>query len=506
MTDLKTPATLVIRGGRLLDTETGAAPERDILVIDGRIATIGAPGLEAPEGTAVVDAGDCLMMPGLVNAHTHAHAALARGLVGDRATLELFLNSSASALQSRSVEDKYLSAALSAVEMIRRGVTACYDLCVELPCPSLEGLDAVARAYDDAGMRAVVAPMLADKTLYAALPGLIDALPEPTRARFAALAAAPMEASLGTCAALFRDWPFDRARIRPAIAPTIPLHCSDDFLRACGDLAREHDVPLQTHLAETKTQALLGRQKYGRSLTAHLASLGLVTPRLSAAHAIWIDDDDIAMLADGGARVAHNPMSNLRLGSGVAPVRRMLDRGLPVGIGTDGSSTSDGQNMFEATRLAAYLSRLAGPDTRAWLSAPEALRLATEGSAALLGFPTIGRIAPGYEADIVFLGLDAPHFVPLRAPLLQTVFGENGASIRRVMVGGRAIFEDGRMLTMDEAALRVQAEEAAARLDHANAGAAAGSASVASFVGVFCTGVCGDPFHARRNFECVGAG
>lgn len=497
------PRPIVIRGGRLLDIATGTAPARDILVIDGRIAAIDDPGFAASDGADTVDAADCLLMPGLVNAHTHSHGALARGLVGDRVPLEVFLNGAAAAVGARSTDDKYLSAALSAAEMIRRGVTACYDLTLELPGPSVEGIHAVARAYDDAGMRAVIAPMLADRTLYQALPGLLDAFPDGVRERYATLSAAPAEHILHTCRAAFESWPFDRNRIRPAIAPTIPLHCSDVFLRGCGALAADYDLPLQTHLAESKTQAILGRRHYGRSLTAHLGALGLITPRLSAAHAIWIDDDDIARLADGGARVAHNPMSNLRLGSGVAPVRRMLARGLPVGIGTDASNTSDGQNMFEATRLAAYLSRLDGPDCSTWFSASEALTLATQGSAALLGFSRVGRIALGYEADIVFLGLDAPHLVPFRSPVLQTVFGESGASIRRVMIGGRTVFQNGRVLTLDEPALRRQAEAAAARLDRMNAPSQAAADAVAAFVGAFCMALGCQGHPSERTLACT---
>src|SRR5262249_13369354 len=163
--------------------------------------------------------------------------------------------------------------------------------------------------------------------------------------------------------------------------------------------ARDFDLRLQTHLAETKPQAVLGLKKYGRSLTQHLAALGLLDERLSAAHAIWIDADDMRRLADAGCGVVHNPASNLRIGSGLAPVRAMLRSGLRVGIGTDSTNTSDGQNMFEATRLAALLSRLVTPDYADWLSAQESLRLATTGSAGILGFDRIGRLAPGHRAD-----------------------------------------------------------------------------------------------------------
>src|SRR5207244_3342656 len=147
---------------------------------------------------------------------------------------------------------------------------------------------------------------------------------------------------------------------------TIPMHCSDEFLTACRDLAREYDVPLQTHLAESRGQAVLGLKKYGKTLTAHLGDLGLLGPRFSGAHGVWLDADDVRRLADAGASVAHNPTSNLRLGNGVAATRLMLDRGLRVGVGTDSPSSSDTQNMFEALRWASYLSRIGTPDYRRW--------------------------------------------------------------------------------------------------------------------------------------------
>jgi guanine deaminase len=219
---------------------------------------------------------------------------------------------------------------------------------------------------------------------------------------------------------------------------------------------------------------------------AHLEALGLCSERLTVAHAIWLDDTDIKRLAASGVIAAHNPSSNLRLGSGIAPVRAMLHEGITVGIGTDASNTSDGQNMFEAMRLASYLSRIDGFDTNEWISAGEALQLATEGSARVLGFEKIGRLAAGYEADVVFLRLDRPHFVPLRAPLIQMIFGENGASVDTVMIGGRIVFHDGRLLTLDEVALRHRAEEAARRLDEANAEVFARGSEVSRLVGAFC--------------------
>ncbi|MBI3827502.1 MAG: amidohydrolase [Candidatus Rokubacteria bacterium] len=489
----------IIRGGRVLDVTGDRAEPADVLVDGGVIRDIGRPGTAAPEGAAVLDARDRLLIPGLVNAHTHAHGALARGLPGDRVPLEMLLTTGAALGGSRGLEDKYLSAQLSAIEMVRKGCTACYDLFVEYPTPTVDGTYAVARAYRDVGMRAVVAPMMADRTLFQALPGLLDALPEAERQRVDALRTSPYEASAAACRDILRDWPFDRARVRPALGPTIPLHCSDEFLTACRDLAREYDVPLQTHLAESRGQAVLGLRKYGKTLTAHLADLGLLGPRFSGAHGVWLDADDVRRLADAGASVAHNPMSNLRLGSGVAATRLMLDGGLRVGVGTDSASSSDSQNMFEALRWASYLSRIGTLDYRRWLSAPEAFTMATTGSAAVLGMQgQIGRLAPGYRADIVLLDLTRPEYVPLNDVLLQLVFAEGGASVDSVMIDGRVVLDRGRLLTVDEAKVRASAEAAAARLREANAGAVAAARALEDYVGAFCVGLAREPYRVAR--------
>jgi 5-methylthioadenosine/S-adenosylhomocysteine deaminase len=491
-----TSSQTVIREGLVLQRDGSALP-RDLLIEDGQIVAIDNPGFPVSGDAEIVSASDRLLIPGLVNSHTHSHGALNRGAVDDKVSLEMFLTGGGVSTRGRGLEDKYLSAALSAAEMIRRGCTACFDLTVEFPEPSRDGMSAVARAYRDAGMRAVVAPMIADRTIYQALPGLLDALPEGLRSHYAGLSAPPIAQTLDTCRDILANWPFDRRFIRPALGPTIPLHCSDGFLTACGDLARAHGVRLQTHLAESRAQAAIGQTRYGMSLVAHLEKLGFLSDRLSVAHAIWLERDDIRRLSAHGVKAAHNPASNLRLGSGIAPVREMLREGVTVGIGTDASNTSDGQNMFEATRLSSYLSRVDGFAADEWISADEALGMATEGSAKVLGFEKIGRLAVGYEADIVFLGLDSPHFVPLRSPLMQLVFGENAASVKTVMIGGRIVLHDGRLLTLDEAALRARAQEAARRLDESNADVFVSGATVSRLVGAFCAAQgCG--MHAPR--------
>jgi guanine deaminase len=370
----------------------------------------------------------------------------------------------------------------------------------EFPAPTVEGVHAAAHAYRDVGIRAVVAPMMADRTFYQALPGLMDALPETARRQVQALSAAPWRTSIAACGELLKDWPFDRDQIRPALGPTIPLHCSDEFLIACRDLAREHDLPVQMHLAESKTQAVLGPAQYGgQTLAAHLGDLGLLGPRFSGAHGVWLTREDVRRLADAGASVAHNPMSNLRLGNGIAPVRMMLEAGLRVGVGTDSASSGDSQNMFECARLAAYLSRVRTPDYLRWVTVEEALTMATAGSAGVLGMERIGRLAPGFKADILFVDLGHPGYLPLNDVAVQIVMGESGAAIDSVMVGGRLVLDHGRLLTVDEARLRAQAEAARARLAAVNADTLAAARALHPHVGAFCVAMASRPWEIDPN-------
>jgi guanine deaminase len=217
------------------------------------------------------------------------------------------------------------------------------------------------------------------------------------------------------------------------------------------------------------------------------------------AHAIWIDDADIALLAAAGVTAIHNPLSNLRLGSGVAPVRRMLEAGLAVGLGTDGANTSDTQNLFEAMRLAAGLSRIVGDDESRWLGSADAMRMATVGSARSLGLTLpMGRIAAGHAADLVLLDLGRPTYVPLRDPLRQLVHGESGSGVDKVLVAGRVVVEHGRVVTVDKARLRQQALEAAERLDAGNADGAHLARALRPWVGAFCCGAAARPLGMAR--------
>jgi 5-methylthioadenosine/S-adenosylhomocysteine deaminase len=485
------PPRVLVRGGLCLG-ERGE-PQRVGILIRGDTIEAVIPQAEGqPQDCQVIEAEGFAIIPGLVNAHTHGHGGLSKGS-GDRWTLELLLNASGWLGGNRTDDDRYVSTLLAAVEMLQKGCTACFDLSVAIPLPTADGLAAAAHAYLDAGMRAVVAPMVGDIHFYRALPGLLDAADAGMRKDMERAAGTAGVSMLPTLEEIASKWPFPSDQVRLGMAPTIPLHSTDEFMIGCHRIARKHGLALQTHLAESKTQAIASQLRFGHSITSHLVKLGVIDNKFSGAHGVWLDDDDMRALGERGAAVAHNPGSNLRLGSGIADVCAMLASGITVGVGTDGGASADGQNMFEATRLCCNLSRVKGRTTDQWLEAIASHRLATAGGAKVLGMQDqIGKIAPGYKADLVFLGLDHINYVPLNNLAYQLVHIEDGAAVRHVMVGGRIVVRDRKILTVDVDALRQKSAAAAERLLTANAETRASAERLAPFIGRFCAGLsCG---------------
>ena len=491
------PNAQIIRGARVLHGD-GDAPYKDVLVVDNRIDELLEPGMAAPHDAVPVAAEDRLLIPGLVNAHTHGHGALSRGS-GDLWTLELLLNAARTVTGESSTELKYLTVLMGALEMVSKGCTGAYDLFVEFPLPTREGLQAAGKAYLDAGMRAVVAPQMSDRSFYQAIPGLMDAIPTHLHGDIEKARMHPAEAHLAVCRDTLANWSLPQDRVRMALAPTIALHCSDDFIRGCRQLADEYGVGLQMHLAESKVQAVAGLATYGKTLTAHLDELGFLGPTFTAAHGVWLDDDDIRRLADRGAGVAHNPGSNLRLGSGIAAVRELRDAGVRVGVGTDGAQCSDHQNMFEAMRLAAYVSRVRSHDPSQWISAPEAFAMATRDSASTLGFgDEVGLIAPGMKADMVFLDLGHIHWIPMNDPINQLVNTEDGSAVDGVMVDGRIIYWQRQHLSVDVANLRARVESAVEMMRPKLAAHTELCHALEQHIGSYCIGLARSDYHVHR--------
>ena len=462
-------APLLIAGGEVL-AGAGRAPERaDVLIDSAGIERIG-PGLAVPEGTHRLDASGMVVVPGLVNAHTHGHNNLARGLAG-RWTLEVLISFGPAIQANRTPEDHYLSAALGAIEMLQTGATAAYDLYMAVPAADADVLEPVVQAYEDVGLRVVLAPSIADGPFHRMMPGLLDVVPSHLASRLERLAAMPARRCLELSESALRR--FDGAaggRVRMAVSPTIPGMCSDELLRGLAELAREHGAGMHTHVSESRTQIVQARRRWGRRLIDQLAELGVLSDAFTAAHGVWLHNEEIDLLAHAGASVVHNPASNLRLGNGIAPVRRMLDRGLNVALGSDGSLSSDNQDMFEAMRLAGLVSRAEpGVSPSDWIDAADAFERATLAGARALGCPgELGALEPGRRADLVLLRGDSAFLTPRNDLLNALVFAETGASVDTVLIDGRIVLEHGRVVGVDEQAIRARAQESVERLARDN--------------------------------------
>jgi cytosine/adenosine deaminase-related metal-dependent hydrolase len=489
---------IVLKGGQVLTAGLDGVEPLDILIDGDAIADVGHA--LAPDGAQTIDATGLIILPGLINAHTHANNNLTRGS-GDNWTLEDLRNYGSSVYANRTPEDDYLSAAIGAIEMLKTGCTAAYDQFSAAPAITTESVEAVVRAYAESGIRAVLAPSAADGVFYEAVPGLMDILPSDLRKRVAAIGSAPADSLLRLFEESIRRW--DHAaddRIRIAIAPSIPGECSDEFLRGCAAIAREYGASLHTHLAETKVQAVSAVKRWGTSIVRHLADINVLGPHFVAGHGVWIDDDDMGLLADAGATVAHNPASNLKLGSGIAPVREMLDQGLTVGLGADGSMASDNQNMFEAMRIAGLINKVRAPhNPERWLGAVDIWRMATIGGARVLGLgERIGEIAPGRRADLVLLKRNSTFLMPSANPLNTLVYAETGSAVKLVIVGGRVVVEHGQVLTLDEDTIRAQAQQSVERLVARNQPLKLFAKEIEPFLRQVCRACVAMPFPINR--------
>ncbi|MGH7353618.1 MAG: amidohydrolase family protein [Candidatus Rokuibacteriota bacterium] len=491
--------SLLIRGGQVLTGAPSTLVRADVLIERDRITAV-APALTAPPGAQAIDAAGRIVLPGLCNAHTHAASHLARGRAGNW-TLEVLLTHAAANYGFRSPEDEYLSAAIGAIEMLKTGCTSAYDLYMAVPAITDEALEAVVRAYTDVGVRVVLAPAVADVVFYQTVPGLLDLLPKELRQTVEDIQPAPTKGLLDLTERAIRRWNGAAGgRVGMAASPTIPNQATDEFLDGCTRLASEYGVGVHTHLAESKVQAIESQRRWGKTIVARLADHGLLGPGFVGAHSIWLTDDDIRMLADAGAAVAHNPGSNLRLGCGIAPVREMLDRGVTVGLGTDGSICADNQNLFEALRIASVISTVRFPhEPSRWLDAPTVWGLATTGSARVLGLAgDLGVIAPGRKADLVLLRADSVFLRPLADPLNALVYAESGANVETVLVDGRVLVEQGRVTTVDEDRIYARAQEAAERQRAESAQTRALAERLAPYVAAACRPAVTSPLAINR--------
>ncbi len=461
-----------------MDDDHGATPfGADVVIEEDRIVSVRATG--RPEATGepvpapdrVVDGRRLLAVPGFVNAHVHSWEGFFKGRY-DNLPLELWMLRSYPILGARPLASELirLRSLLVALESLRNGVTTLLDDVIEVPGQSLEQLDAVFGAYEEIGIRANCSGNIVNKPFVDTLPFVDEVLPAELLAQVRAMPVPSTEEYLGFCNEALRRYHGRTGRLRYVIAPSGPQRCTDDLLAAAAELSAQWDTTYHIHVLETRVQAVTGRELYGTTLVQHLARVGALSERTTLGHGIWLTPGDIALLAEAGASVAHNPVSNLKLDSGILAWRELHDAGVNVALGTDGASSNDSQRMTDVIKTAALLHKVSSPDFERGPTAAEVLAAATRNGAqsCRLGGET-GRIAAGYKADVVLYDRDSLAFTPENDLVRQLVYCENGSSIREVIVDGQSVVRDGRCTTIDEDSLLAEVREAAPALlaDHA---------------------------------------
>jgi 5-methylthioadenosine/S-adenosylhomocysteine deaminase len=471
MVSSQTRGVILIRNGRVYDPDgdVDLPAIADMLIVDGTIAAV-RPGIGSAveRGEAVdelgsraidrtIEATEKLVMPGFVNAHYHSHDVLLKGCF-ETIPLELWLLSALPpSYPKRSTAEIRARTLVGALECLRSGITTVQDLCTIYPFDE-EHLEAVLQAYEDIGIRCVFALQFADKVGAKSIPFWEEVIPSEQRGALAG----SVEPFKGVdLAQLLRDVVISHrdqhARLTLALGPTSPERCTPGILIKLAELSDAEKLPVYTHVYESRAMTLIARQTHQSddgSLINYLKRVGLLTPRTSLAHSVWMTPREIDAIAEAGTNVVLNPVGNLKTRSGIAPIRSYARKGVSAALGCDNCSCSDCQNMFQSMKLFAGLAAVGNPEPGP-PTAGDAIRAATIVGARTAGLEgRVGALRPGMAADLFILDLTDPSFIPLNSVARQLVFTESGRGVETVIVDGRIVIADRKATTIDERALR----------------------------------------------------
>lgn len=420
---------LLLKNIELLDTPNGEA--NVIAVEDGKISYIGKDLPDSFAADEVIDGKGMLATAGMVNTHGHVSMTLLRSYADDMALMDWLENKIWPIEAKMNAKDIYWGAMLGIAEMLKSGTTCFADMyCF---------MDDVARAVAETGIRANLS-----RGLIGLAPDKDDKLAENTQ--------------------LVKDWQgYDNGRIRITYGPHAPYTCPVEYLQKVIEAAQANNAEIQMHLCETKGEVENCIKEHGVTPIKLMDQLGMFEQGTIAAHCVYLTEDDMDIMAAKNVRVAHNPQSNLKLASGIAPVARMLEKGICVGLGTDGASSNNNLDMLEECRAAAMLHKtttlnpLAVPAAQAW-------DMATVNGAKVLGFDSLGKLSVGQQADIVLWNMHKPYWYPRHNKLSLLVYAANSSDADTVIVNGKVVLQNGSMTLFDEEKIYAEANLRAQKL------------------------------------------
>ncbi|MCD4845449.1 MAG: amidohydrolase family protein [Methanosarcinales archaeon] len=420
---------ILIKNGYVLTMDGPPINNGCVLIEDSKIAYVGKEDQQAEQ---VIDAGGCIVMPGLINAHTHCAMTLFRGYCDD-ISLKQWLEDNMWPIEAQLTDnDIYTGTLLACLEMIRSGTTAFADMYFHM--------DEAAKAVDESGLRAALSY------------GMIELGDEDKGKK---------ELSEGR--RFVRKWNgAAQGRITTMYGPHAPNTCSKPFLGNVKENALEDNVRIHIHVLETEAELNQMKEQYGMCSVNMLDELGFLGPDVLAAHTIWLSPGDMDILARKGVSAVHCPISNMKLASGIAPVPELLSRKVNVALGTDGTASNNSLDMFEEMKTAALLHKVNSMDPTA-LPASEVLKMATYNGAKALGI-LAGMLKVGMAADIIIVDMDKPHLVPVHNHMSHLVYAAKGSDVRTTIVDGHILMEDGKVLSIEQNKVMEQAAHAAKRL------------------------------------------
>ncbi len=430
----KSAVDLLVRNGTLLCMDRdGTRIEGGSVAIAGEaIVAVGPDGdFDPHDAKQVIDAQGGLILPGLINTHTHAAMALFRGLADDLPLMS-WLNDHIFPAEAKLTEEMVRQGTrLACAEMIRSGTTCFCDMYLYE--------DAVAEAALECGMRAVVGEVLYD-------------FPSPNYGA--------IEKGFEYTARMMERWAGD-SLIRIAVEPHSPYLCQPSLLERAARLAGENGALLVIHVAETQSEAAQIKEKYGATPVGHLANLEVLGPNMVACHGVVLTADDIDLLSRFDVKVSHNPESNMKLASGIAPVPELLAAGVCVGLGTDGCASNNNLDLFTEMDMAAKLHKVKRLDPTV-MDAATTLRMVTSDAARVLGMEgTIGTIAPGKRADVIVVDTAKPHLTPMYDPISHLVYAARGDDVRHSIINGKVVMEERVLKGIDQAKVLADARQSA---------------------------------------------
>ncbi|BAZ04559.1 amidohydrolase [Calothrix sp. NIES-3974] len=416
---------------------------QDLIISHQQISAIGTD-LE-PVGT-VIDATNKLLLPGFINAHTHSSEMWQRGIMS-MYPLELWL-AELYDFAPLDLSQVYLSALGTAVETLLSGGTSVVDHLVLIPGKELETIATAVRAYQEVGIRAFIAPLIQDESITAGIPsGNTSQNHEPYFRS--------TQATLDIIETAVQQFHNPVNGVSILVAPTGIQLCTDALFTGCIELSQKYDLCRHSHLLETKAQEKLAQEKYGCTAVEHLQRIGYLDYRTSLAHCVHLSDRDIEILAATKSTVVHNPLSNLRLGSGIAPILKYRKAGVNISFGCDGASSNDSQDLLEAIKIGSILHNVTDMDYRNWITPYDAVQIAAQGGAIGLNMGNyIGTLDIGKQADLVTYDLTNLSLLPRTDPIGLLVLGRPSLAVDSVWVNGKQVVSHGQVTTIDVDELR----------------------------------------------------